>query len=72
MKKKKVIIIISIIVLLIVCIGIGSIFYVKSKELKVSIKKNIKVNINDNTYNTDYIKVLKKGNIIKKKEKIDT
>ena len=74
MKKKKVIIfIILILSLLIIGGGItGGVLFIKSKELKVKLKDNIIVNINDKIYNTDYLTSLKNGTLITKKEKIDT
>ena len=46
--------------------------FIKSKELKVKINDNIKVNINDKIYNTDNLISIKNGTLITKKEKIDT
>ena len=42
------------------------------KTLLIKIDNNIKVSINNEVYNTDYIKVIANGEIITKKEQIDT
>lgn len=69
MKKK---IIISIILLLIISLIIGTIIFINSKKLSVKIENNPKVLINTETYNIDYIKDIKNGTLVTKKNKIDT
>ena len=69
MKKKCVFIVI---ILLIISIIIGTYFFIKSKELKVKIKDNSELNINEKAYNTDYILNIKNGKIITKKKSINT
>lgn len=69
MKKK---IIISIILLLIISLIIGTIIFINSKQLSVKIENNPKVLINTETYNIDYIKDIKNGTLVTKKNKIDT
>ena len=73
MKKKKVILIVLITLVLLLSIGIISVYlFINSKGLKVKVKNNIKVNINDKIYNTDYLTIIKNGKIITKKEIVDT
>ena len=73
MKKKKVILIVIITLVLLLSIGIISVYlFINSKGLKVKVKNNIKVNINDKIYNTDYLTIIKNGKIITKKEIVDT
>ena len=67
---KKRIIIILIVLLLIV--GVGSFIFIKSKDLKVVFKKNIKIEINEKVYNIDYVKRIKNGKVKSKKKLIDT
>ena len=71
-RKKKIIIIISTIISLILIIGIGTYTFIKSKDLKILLKKDREININDKAYNTDFIKKIKNGKIISNKELIDT
>ncbi len=72
-NKKKIVIICSVIVfVLLIGGGIGGYFYYQSKMIKVSLKKNITVNIFDEIYNTDAVKEIKNGTLISKKEKVDT
>ena len=70
--KKNVILILSIVILLLILISVGTYLFVKSTELKVNIKKNITVNINEEVYNIDYINSIKNGTLITEKKKIDT
>ena len=70
MKKK--IIIISIIIFIIIILGIGGYLFYNSKKLKVNLVSDRVVNINDEIYNTDYIKSIKNGTIISDKENVDT
>ena len=69
-KKKKIIIVVIAIIL--IAITICAYIFIKSKELKVTTKNNIKININEKVYNTDYITKIKNGTIITKKKLIDT
>ena len=69
-NKKK--ITISIIAIIIIIITISTYIFIKSKELKITIKDNIKININEKAYNTDYITKIKNGKLISVKEAIDT
>ena len=71
-NKKKLIIILSIILLLLIILSICGYLFYKSKELKISFKKNIEININEEAYNTDYIKDIKNGTIISIKKALDT
>lgn len=72
MKKKTKIIIFLILLVVIGSIGGFAYYIYTSKKLLVKINNNIEVSINDEVYNTDYIKVIANGEIITKKEKIDT
>ena len=67
--KKKIIVIILVLVLVLI---LGVFIFIKSKELKVTFKKNVKIEINEKAYNTDYIKKVKNGKVISKKKVIDT
>ncbi len=71
-NKKKKIIIISIVSILLIILSICGYLFYKSKVLKVTFKNNIEININEEAYNTDYIKNIKNGKLITKKELIDT
>ena len=71
-NKKKLIIILSIILLLLIILSICGYLFYKSKELQISFKKNIEININEEAYNTDYIKNIKNGTIISIKKALDT
>ena len=61
-------------VLLLICAlaGVGTYFFIKSKQLNVSFKKDIVVSLNDEVYNTDYVVDLDNGEIVNKKEVINT
>ena len=73
MKRKKKIIIFSIIIInLILIISIGILIFINSKNLKIILKKDRAININDKAYNTDFIKKVKNGRIISNKKLIDT
>ena len=72
MKRKKKIIIFAIVLIVLIISTISIYLFIKSKELKVTTKKDIKININDKVYNTDYIIKVKNGTIIAKKQLIDT
>ena len=68
MKKRRTIVIIIILLLII----FSSIFiFVKSKDVRITFKKNIKIEINEKVYDVDYVKSLKNGKI-KGKKIIDT
>ncbi len=69
MRKRYIFIIL---ILLFIILTIGAYFFIKSKELKVKIKDNKEININEKVYNTDYILNIKNGKIITKKAIIDT
>ena len=71
-NKKKKITIFSIIFILIIGLFIGWYLFYKSKILIINIKKNIEININEEVYNTDYIKSINNGKLLSKKELIDT
>ena len=72
MKTKTKVIITAIILIIIgLLCGVGYYFY-SSKTLLVKIDNNIEVSINNEVYNTDYIKVIANGEILTKKEQIDT
>ena len=72
MKTKiKIIIILVILTIIGTLCGVAYYFY-SSKTLLVKIDNNIEVSINNEAYNTDYIKVIANGTILTKKEKIDT
>jgi LAS superfamily LD-carboxypeptidase LdcB len=72
MKTKTKVIITAIILIIIgLLCGVGYYFY-SSKTLLVKIDNNIEVSINNKVYNTDYIKVIANGEILTKKEQIDT
>jgi len=68
--KKKKIIITSLVIILLITI-VFTLIFIKSKELKIKIKKEKTIEINTKTYNTDYILKIENGKITKK-EKIDT
>lgn len=69
MKKK---IIIAIIIILLISLITGTIIFINTKKLSVEITKKPKILINTDAYNIDYIKDIKNGTILTKKEKIDT
>ena len=71
MKIKKNLIVFIIIIIIGTISGIGYYFY-SSKTISIKIDNNIEVPINKEVYNTDYIKIVKNGKIITKKELIDT
>ena len=71
-NKKKEIIILSIIIVLLISLSTCGYLFYNSKILNINIKKNIEININEEKYNTDYIKSIKNGKILSKKELIDT
>ena len=71
-NKKKITISIIAIMIIIIIITISTYIFIKSKELKITIKNNIKININEKAYNTDYITKIKNGKLISAKEAIDT
>lgn len=68
MKKKIKLIIIVIFILI---ITLPFFIFKNNKKLKVDIEKNIKISLNSEAYNTDFIKI-KNGTITSKKEKILT
>ena len=72
MKTKTKILITLIILIIIAAIASGAYYIYSSKTLLVTIDNNIEVSINEETYNTDYIKVIANGKIITNKEQIDT
>ena len=69
-KKKKALVLILLTVVIIIIIG--SLLFYKSKECKVELKKNLEVSIHEKVYNTDFIKKVKNGKILTKKEVIKT
>ncbi len=71
-NKKKKLLIITLIAIILISLSIGGYLFFKSKILYVSFKKNIEININEEAYNTDYVKDIINGELISKKEKIDT
>ena len=70
--KRKIIILAVIAIIFIVSITIGICYFIKSKELKVKFKDNIKININEKAYTTDYVLNIKNGKIISKKKILNT
>ena len=72
LKKKVKVLLIIIILSTIIGLSIGAYYFYRSKTLLVKIDNNIEVSINNEVYNTDYIKVIANGKIITKKEQIDT
>ena len=71
-NKKKKIIIISIIIFVFLILGISGYLFYNSKKLKVNLVSDRIVNINDEVYNTDYIKSVKNGTIVSDKQLVDT
>ena len=67
---KKRIFVISVLLLMVILFLVF--LFIKSKEVKITFKKNIEIEINEKVYNTDYIKSLKNGKIKSKKKTIDT
>ena len=72
LNKKKKSTLISIITIVILVLCIGTYLFYNSKKLRVNLLNNRIVNINDEVYNTDYIKNIKNGTIISSKELLDT
>ena len=66
-SKKKIIVFVSIILI----ISVLTFIFIKSNELKITLKKNKTLEINTKAYNSDYIKKIKNGKVIKK-ELIDS
>lgn len=62
MKKK------NIIISIVLVITISIFLFYKSKELKIELKKDKTVGINEKFYNTDYIKKIKNGKITNKEK----
>lgn len=71
-NKKKTIIIISIIIFVFLILGIIGYLFYKSRKLKVNLVSDRIVNINDEVYNTDYIKSVRNGTIVSDKQLVDT
>ena len=72
-KKKKNLVIIPIIVVLLICLlGIGFLIFNNSKKLVVKTKEIKEIELNKEIYNTDFIEDVENGEIITKKEKVDT
>lgn len=71
-NKKKTIIIISIVISIFLILGISGYLFYNSKKLKVNLVSDRVVNINDEVYNTDYIKSVKNGTIVSDKQLVDT
>ena len=69
--KKKVKVLLVVVLIISIATIVGYNLY-SSKTLLVKIDNNIEVSINEEVYNTDYIKVIANGEIITNKEKIDT
>lgn len=70
MKKKK--ILFSIIILLILIFLVLMIIVKNNSKVKVSLKSNLNVEINESVTNTSFIEKVSGGEILTKKEKIDT
>ena len=71
-NKKKTIIIISIVISIFLILGISGYLFYNSRKLKVNLVSDRIVNINDEVYNTDYIKSVKNGTIVSDKQLVDT
>ena len=72
-KKKKNLVIIPIVVVLLICLlGIGFLIFNNSKKLVVKTKDIKEIELNKEIYNTDFIEDVENGEIITKKEKVDT
>ncbi len=71
-NKKKTIIIISIVISIFLILGISGYLFYNSRKLKVNLVSDRVVNINDEVYNTDYIKSVKNGTIVSDKQLVDT
>ena len=69
-KKCRVLIFIVLSVLVVSCIIV--IIFVKTKSLKIELKKDNKIEINSKLSNTDMITSIKNGKVISKKEMVDT
>ena len=66
MKKKLLIILFILLFVIFICL------YIKSSLIEVVFSNNIKVEINSEVYNTDYVKNVKNGTLLTKKALIDT
>lgn len=66
-KRIKVILVVVMIIII-----IGFVIFYNYKKVKVSLVNDRNVNINEEIYNTDFIKNIKNGTIISKKEKVNT
>ena len=71
-NKKKTIIIVSIVISIFLILGIVGYLFYDSKKLKVNLDSDRVVNINDEVYNTDYIKSIKNGTIVSDKKQVNT
>ena len=72
-KKNRKIFIIPVIIVLIICIvGIYLLLFKDNKKLVVETNEIKEIELGKEVYNTDFIKEVKNGEIITKKEKIDT
>lgn len=69
LKKSAIILIIMLPIIILI---ITVLLYIKSKELKIVYKKEVRVPINEKLYNTDSIESIRNGKIHTKKELIDT
>ena len=70
-KRLRIFIIISIIILILILAVSGYIYY-NSKRYRVTLNKKREININEEVYNTDFVKDIKNGTIITEKEMLDT
>ena len=71
-KKKKNIVIIPILIVLVICV-LGTIYLLSNKKkLEVTTNDIKEVSLNEEIYNLDFIKDIENGEILTKKEKIDT
>ena len=71
-SKKLLVIILSIVIVILIGCGVGGYFFYQSKALKVKMKKIITVPLNTEVYNTDAFQKIHNGDILTKKEKLDT
>ena len=71
-SKKIIIILSSIFAFIIIALGVGGYFFYQSKILIVKLKKNIELSLNEEYFNTDSVIQIKNGELLTKKEKVDT
>ena len=72
-KRKKIKKSVLIILVIVLCglLAMGGILFINSRKLEVKFAQK-DVNLNEEIYNTDFIKELKNGTIVTEKEKIST